>query len=144
MQQRSIEVSDEELIKSYNELKHLGKLAERYKLPHIQVWRRCQQLGLKFKNKGSSPKIPLSEILEGKHGYYPTGKLKKRLIAEEVLEYKCSECGLTEWNGKKIVLQLDHKNGVSTDHRLENLRFMCPNCHSQTDTWCGKNIGKYK
>ena len=47
------------------------------------------------------------------------------------------------WNGKKLVLQLEHKNGIHNDHRVENLCFLCPNCHSQTDTYSGKNIGKY-
>jgi hypothetical protein len=41
-----------------------------------------------------------------------------------------------EWNGKTLVLQLDHENGDCTDNRLENLRFLCPNCHSQTETFC--------
>lgn len=63
--------------------------------------------------------------------------LKKRIINENLLEYKCQECGLTnEWNGKQIILQLDHINGVNDDNRIENLRFLCPNCHSQTHTYC--------
>ncbi|MGB2240169.1 MAG: HNH endonuclease [Pseudomonadales bacterium] len=54
--------------------------------------------------------------------------------------YNCSSCGIgDEWNGKPITLQLDHINGVNNDHRLDNLRMLCPNCHSQTDTWCGRN-----
>ena len=69
--------------------------------------------------------------------------LKQRLVKENLLEYKCCECGLTDqWNGKKIILQIDHKNGVGDDNRLENLRFMCPNCHSQTDTFAGKRHRK--
>ena len=58
------------------------------------------------------------------------------------MEYKCSGkdcCNKGEWLGKPLVLQLDHINGVRDDHRLENLRFLCPNCHSQTDTYGGKN-----
>ena len=58
---------------------------------------------------------------------------------EQILENVCSECGITEYNDKPIVLQLDHINGKSKDHTLKNLRLLCPNCHSQTDTWCGKN-----
>lgn len=62
-------------------------------------------------------------------------------------EEKCDECGLSDsWNDKKLELHLDHINGNNTDFREENLRFLCPNCHSQTDTYCGKsmNNGKIK
>jgi len=80
------------------------------------------------------------DILDGRHPQYPTDKLKKRLVKEGILEYNCSSCGIgDEWNGKPITLQLDHINGVNNDHRLDNLRMLCPNCHSQTDTWCGRN-----
>lgn len=51
-------------------------------------------------------------------------------------KYQCSECGLSGWRGKTISLHLDHLNGVSNDNRLENLRLLCPNCHSQTPTYC--------
>lgn len=65
---------------------------------------------------------------------------KKRIIKDSLIEYKCAICGNKgEWNGKKLVLQLDHINGVHNDNRLENLRFLCPNCHSQTETFCGLN-----
>ncbi len=49
--------------------------------------------------------------------------------------YRCEACGLTEWCGKALTLHLDHINGINNDHRLENLRFLCPNCHQQTQTW---------
>jgi len=50
---------------------------------------------------------------------------------------KCSNCGLDEkWDGKEIIMILDHINGVNDDHRLENLRMLCPNCNSQTETFC--------
>lgn len=101
--------------------------------------------GRKGIKTGKSPfnKIPLNEIIEGKHSYYKTGHLKHRLIEAKIFEDRCFECGLsTEWNGKPIVLHLDHINGINNDHRLENLRLLCPNCHSQTSTWCGKNINR--
>ena len=70
---------------------------------------------------------------------FQTYKLKQRLLKERIIENKCIECGITEWNGKIINMHLDHINGINNDHRLENLRMLCPNCHSQTDTYCGKN-----
>ena len=68
------------------------------------------------------------------------GHLKKRLLKEGYLENKCAVCGqLPEWNGKSLTLELDHINGLSNDNRLENLRIICPHCHSQTDNYAGKN-----
>lgn len=65
--------------------------------------------------------------------------VRDKILKQGLIEYKCSECGLDPvWNGKPITLQLEHKNGIPNDHRLENLTFLCPNCHSQTDTWAGK------
>lgn len=69
-----------------------------------------------------------------------THELKRRLIRDELLENICAWCGLkSEWNGKPISLHLDHINGVREDNRFENLRLLCPNCHSQTETYCGKH-----
>ena len=67
-------------------------------------------------------------------------ELKKRLLRAGLLTNACAVCGINQWQGRPLVLELDHINGVSDDHRLENLRLLCPNCHSQTDTYCGRNI----
>ena len=53
--------------------------------------------------------------------------------------YACECCGISEWNGKEIVLECDHKDGVRTNNKPSNLRLVCPNCHSQTDTFKGRN-----
>lgn len=101
-------------------------------------------------NKGrkfspSPKKIPLSSILVENSSYTNRCLLKNRLIKEFLLVEKCYECGLTNtWNNKPLVLQLDHINGISNDHRIENLRLLCPNCHSQTSTFAGRNINKDK
>lgn len=73
------------------------------------------------------------------------GSIKGRIIRNNLIPYECADCGLKDiWNNKKISLQLEHKNGISNDNRLENLCFLCPNCHSQTDTYAGKRFKKPK
>lgn len=82
--------------------------------------------------------IPLEEILSGLHPQYGTNILKHRLIKAGIKENKCEWCLIVDWRGEPIVMQLDHINGNSSDHRLENLRILCPNCHSQTETYAAK------
>ena len=68
------------------------------------------------------------------------GCIKRNILKYNLLKWECSECGNNgTWYGKKLILHLEHKNGVSNDNRLENLCFLCPNCHSQTKTYAGKN-----
>jgi len=86
----------------------------------------------------------LEDIFSGKCEYISTNSLRKRLVREGVLEYKCSLCDISEWNGNKISLQLDHIDGDRKNNSLENLRILCPNCHSQTKTYAGKRNNKYK
>jgi hypothetical protein len=96
---------------------------------------------LKGKTHSWSVKKPMKDIL--KRGVkFHTSHLRKRLIAEGYLEDVCSCCGGKDWMGDPLTLHLDHINGDRIDHRMKNLRLLCPNCHSQTDTYCGKNIGK--
>lgn len=65
--------------------------------------------------------------------------LRKTIIQENLIPYKCAICGIIEWQGKTLSLELDHINGENNDNRLENLRFLCPNCHSQTTTYGSRN-----
>ena len=80
------------------------------------------------------------EIVFVENSNHPRHRVKERLIKRKMIPYICDSCGNDgNWNGKELVLQLEHKNGVSNDNRLENLSFLCPNCHTQTQTYAAKN-----
>ncbi len=64
----------------------------------------------------------------------------KRALIEEGIGYICLECGINKWNNKKLTLDVDHKDGDWKNNLKENLRFLCPNCHSLTKTYKSKNI----
>ena len=110
-----------------------------------QIKKRCDELNIPLdfesqKSYHSHPKYTLDEVLVENSKYLNYTCLKNRLINEGYLEYKCQICGNTGvWNNQKLTLQLDHINGIKTDNRITNLRLLCPNCHSQTDTYSGKN-----
>ena len=90
-------------------------------------------------SKGIKMRKYTNEEVFVENSYYARHHIKKRIIKDKLLDYKCENCGNSgEHNNKPLSLQLDHKNGKSEDNRLENLRFLCPNCHSQTDTYAGR------
>ena len=76
--------------------------------------------------------------------YTSTTRLRNRLIAHGLKEAKCEQCGLVEWLDQPIPLELHHANGINNDHRLTNLRLLCPNCHAQTENYRGKNQARKK
>jgi hypothetical protein len=83
---------------------------------------------------------PLEEALVA-DSPYPRGKLKERLLAAGIKQRRCEMCGQGEqWRGRRMSLVLDHINGVADDHRLQNLRMVCPNCAATLDTHCGRNL----
>lgn len=94
---------------------------------------------LKGKTHNWGKAIPLNEILVENSKYQSTHHLKNRLLKENIFYQKCYKCGNIDWLGLPISLELEHINGISTDNRLQNLTLLCPNCHSQTLTYRGKN-----
>lgn len=88
-------------------------------------------------------KISTEEILTNQRRWTGTsGQLKVRLLKEGYFtEDRCDKCGLgAEWQGAPLTLQLDHVDGDPTNNTLDNLKIICPNCHTQTPTWGGRNI----
>lgn len=69
-----------------------------------------------------------------------SSNVKNRLLKNNLKENKCEICGIVNWLGNPIIIQLHHINGDSTDNRLENLQMLCPNCHSQTNSYCKRFI----
>lgn len=111
-----------------------------------QLHKRIEELGIDISHFSATANAnrvcrqDLKDILVEDSTYHNISSLKKRLLAENMLEYKCQICGNTgEWNGRPLALQLHHVNGQHYDHRIENLVFLCPNCHSQTETYSGRN-----
>lgn len=95
-------------------------------------------------NVGKSIQFSNEEVFVENSNYSSRTSIKKRLFAMGFKE-ECVECGQgPAWNGKPLSLQLDHINGVHNDNRLENLRIVCPNCHTQTETFSGRRTAEQK
>ena len=100
---------------------------------------RKNQAGSGISKPSGERKIPLEEILMGKHPQYQSNKLRRRLLQEGIKEHKCECCGITDWMNKPTPLEVDHIDGNSNNHIIQNIRLLCPNCHAQTETYRGKN-----
>ena len=104
---------------------------------HTHLHKYCSnkcQLELRAKESYNKHK---ELFLEGKCSSRP----RIRQILTEIRGYRCECCGISEWQGKDIVLQVDHINGDPYNNSPDNLRLICPNCHSQTETFAGANRG---
>ena len=138
-------INDEEFIKIVNTSSYLkdvllacGYKATLHKKTRDKVKKRIYDLNINTDHFKYPERKSIDELCI-KNGKYHRGGLKKRLIKEKILCEICYECGQPPiHNNKKLVLQLDHINGINTDNRLSNLRLLCPNCHSQTPTFSGK------
>lgn len=99
---------------------------------------------LLYKPKVNRPSsLPLEELLVKDSPVSSSKGLRVRLLREGLLKNKCEKCGIgPDWQGESLTLELDHIDGDNKNNELSNLRILCPNCHSQTETFGGKNIKK--
>lgn len=122
---------------NHNTVKRRAK-EENIDLSHIALGKGSN------KGKRFTPKKTDKEYF-CENGTVSRHSVKKRIIRNNLIPYECADCGIKDiWNNKKISLQLEHRNGIPNDNRLNNLCFLCPNCHSQTDTYAGKKFKKSK
>ena len=154
MENKIYKLSDEqfvELLKKSSTISEvlfkLGYTVKGNSWGYSQVKRRMDDLNLDysiFKGKSAVIKtcrlnnVKKEDILKENCKHQRT-VLRRYVIKNNLIPYKCAICGCIEWQGKTLSLELDHINGINNDNRLENLRFLCPNCHSQTSTYGSRN-----
>lgn len=109
------------------------------------VQKRLNQYGISTShfNETIKRRVITEEEVFCKNSTVSQSTLRRFYSNKKDVEYKCVECGVGDtWNGSPLSLQLDHKDGDNTNNSPDNLRWLCPNCHSQTKTFAGKNNKK--
>ena len=141
------QVNKDEFVRVCIECQTMAQAAQRLNF-HFNTFKRyAEEFGCYCPNQGrkgiktgkKATRYKTEDILHGKYPEYQSNKLRIRLLEEGYKEHKCECCGLSEWNGKPIPLELHHKDGNSHNHILSNLILLCLNCHAQTDTFRSKN-----
>lgn len=139
-------ISDQTFIQACREAQSMAQAASELGLHFNSFKKRALELGCYQPNQAGkglkkiAPRIPIEDIIyKGKHPQYQSYKLKKRLIKQGVKTNVCESCQLNEWNDKPLNLELHHIDGDRTNHKLSNLQLLCPNCHSQTETFRARN-----
>lgn len=103
-------------------------------------FRFCNVAWTKAVKRGEiKPRATTKSVIDVLRSKSSRWRKKARLIREGLLPRHCMDCGISVWRGKPLVIQIDHINGLREDWRFENLRMLCPNCHSQTPTYGGRN-----
>lgn len=144
-------MNDYEFIEICKKSSSMSEASRIINIPFTSFIRKAKRLGCYCPNQGwskgkvsvidnrISSKYKLEEIF-CENSQVSRSRIKKLLISLSLAEYVCGICNMDPiWNGKSLSLHIDHINGIRNDNRLENLRFLCPNCHSQTETYCTLN-----
>jgi 5-methylcytosine-specific restriction endonuclease McrA len=139
-------VSDEQIIQAAGAHRSMRAAAESIGVNLNTFKVRAQKLGVYKTNQGLKGVRTEEQLTSAANRRKPLEELesnavlKARLLADGTLKNECSECGQDGvWNGKPLVMQMDHINGNNRDNRPDNLRMLCPNCHTQTNTFAGRN-----
>jgi Zn finger protein HypA/HybF involved in hydrogenase expression len=133
------------------------KFARRYDWAEIQAYydeghsvRQCQER-FGFANQSWNDAVRRGDVVARPHGMpleellirgaRNRNNIKLRLLRAGIKSGECEQCGIAEWQGRPLSMALHHVNGDRHDNRLENLALLCPNCHSQTENFSGRNVG---
>jgi hypothetical protein len=123
---KSMRAAANELKVKYDTFK---KYAEKYGIFETNMCGMGIRKGIKYKNS--------NDVFQNEYEI-PSKVLKSWLLDER--KWECEECGISKWNKKDLPLEIDHIDGVRTNNMRDNLKILCPNCHSQTNTWRGRGI----
>ena len=142
-------ISDEEFISICNNAVSMASACSIIGLQFSTFKRRALKLNCyntnqsgKGINKKFAHRYELEDIIDGKYPQYQSNKLRKRLLKDGLKQNQCELCNLSEWLNNPIKLELHHIDGNTNNNSLENIQLLCPNCHSFTDNYKGKNIKK--